>query len=83
MANISYCVYFFALILMSICVWLAVASIAVSTEELKHLTEDDGELIFVHVVRERFSFSFASFMVDKIDIVLYDDNLQKNYLQPI
>ena len=54
MANyLTYCVFVFAIFIMSICVWLNVANTSGSSGTLAKRfsnSEADGELIFVHVV---------------------------------
>lgn len=52
MANVAYVVFFLALLIISICVWLAVAnSNSIRNGENLENLERDGELIFSHVVR--------------------------------
>ncbi len=51
MAYQVYCVFFFALVIMSLCVWLTVASVFVAHSETLNSVESEGELIFAHVVR--------------------------------
>lgn len=50
MAYVTYCMFFLALLILSVCVWLTVANSFVTyTEKLNNL-ETEGDLIFVHVV---------------------------------
>lgn len=56
MAYLSYFVYFTALVCMSVCVWLAVSAFAAPIEDMSSLAAGEGELVFVHVVSERFLF---------------------------